>query len=147
MRNKSVTLPISAIGVIVVLFTLAMYFLLDIERNALNRWALGFLLLSEVIMFGGLIALRRAAPVHSSVFVKSGVTAALSLYFATTINSVFLSGLFTNNLNAFILIELGILALFAIVTITILAFSGSIGRRSNEDASKTGSNEAKRGGF
>ena len=98
-------------------------------------------------MFGGLIGVRHTKAGHSTVFMSSGMTVTLALYFAVTLASVFLSGLFSGNLNAFILMELGIIALFAVITISILAFSRSIRRRENEDYSKVDSNEAKRGGF
>jgi Zn-dependent protease with chaperone function len=81
------------------------------------------------------------------VFFKSGVTSVLLLYFlATVIVSIF-AGRFRENLNTFILIELGIIALFAIATIAILAVARGIAQRNEYDASKVGSKESKRGGF
>ena len=122
MRSRGGVLPIAVIGLIVLMFTLAAFFLLEIGGSALNIWALGFLLLSEVILFGGLIGLRLNKTGHSEVFMKSGVTTALALYFAATLIGVLLSGFFGDNLGAFVLMELGVLALFAIITISILAF-------------------------
>ena len=147
MKNKNAALPILAIGIIVILFTLAVFFLLRIERNALNLWALSFLLLSEVIVIGGLIGVRRANAEHGAVFMRAGITTTLTLYLAAVAVCSILAELFSSNLNAFILVQLGIFALFAIITISILAFSRGLGRRESEDATKVGSNEAKRGGF
>ena len=147
MKSKSAALPILAIGIIAILFTLAVFFLLRIEREALNLWALSFLLLSEVIVIGGLIGVRHAYAEHGAVFLRAGITAALTLYLVATAACSLLARLFSSNINAFILVQIGIIALFAIITISILAFSRGIGRRESEDASKVGSNEAKRGGF
>ena len=147
MGKKGGVLPIAIVAVIVISFTLAVFFLLDIERAALNLWALAFLLLSEAILFGGLIAVRLSGAGHSVVFMKSGVTATLLLYFVVTLISMFFTRIFTDNVNAFILMELAIFALFAIITVSILAFSRSLRRRESEDAAKVGSTEARRGGF
>jgi len=147
MKYKSAALPILAIGIIAILFTLAVFFLLRIDRVALNIWALSFLLLSEIIVIGGLIGVRRYSAEHGAVFLRAGITTALALYLAATAVCSLLARLFSSNINAFILVQLGIFALFAIITISILAFSRSLGQRESEDASKVGSNEAKRGGF
>jgi len=147
MRSKTGVVAIGVIGIIVVAFSLTAFFLLNIERVAVNGWALAFLLLSELALFGGLIGLRFTGANHSKVFLESGVSVALSLYFASTLVSVLFAGAFRENLNTFILIELAVIALFAIITISIIAWSGSIARRNDSDTEKVGTNEPKRGGF
>ncbi|MCL2365821.1 MAG: hypothetical protein FWC75_02110 [Oscillospiraceae bacterium] len=147
MRSKSGVLPISLIGIIMVALTLVAFFLLDIERIAVHIWALAFLLLSEVVLFGGLIGLRFAGASHSSVFLRAGVSTSLVLYFVATLISALFAGFFRDRINSFILIELAIIAFFAIITISILAWSRSIARRNEADMAKIGTNEPKRGGF
>ena len=147
MRNKSGVVPTAVIGIIVVVLSLAVFFLLEIERINVNVWALSFLLISELAFFGGLIGLRFTNVNHSKVFHNAGVTTTLSLYFLATLISVIFAGAFRDNLNTFILIELAIIALFAIITIAIFASSRTIERRSEEDMKKVGTTEAKRGGF
>lgn len=132
MRNSNGVIRIGIIGLIVIVFSLAAFFLLDIERIPLHWWALTFLVLSEVVLFSGLVVMQFSGANHSRVFMKSGVTTTLSLYFVATLISVFLANSFQNNSNAFILLELFIIALFAIIIITILAFSRRF-RNSDEE--------------
>ena len=147
MRNKNGIFSIGIIGLIVIVFSLAAFFLLDIEKISVHIWALTFLLLSEIVLFGGLIGLRFTGGNSSIVFLRSGISTALLLYFAATLVSVFFSGMFKEKLNTFILIELAIIVLFSIIIISILAWSRGIARRNEADMAKVGTNEPKRGGF
>ena len=147
MQIRNGVLPIGIIGIIVVAFSLAVFFLLGIEKTAVNVWALTFLLLSEIVLFGGLIGLRFTGANHSKVFLKSGVTVTLLLYFVATLISALFAGAFKENLNTFILIELAIIVLFAITIISIFACSRGIACRNETDMAKIGINEPKRGGF
>jgi peptidoglycan biosynthesis protein MviN/MurJ (putative lipid II flippase) len=105
------------------------------------------LLLSEFVLFGGLIGLRFTGVNHSKVFLKAGITVSLSLYFIAVLVSVLFAGGFRENLNIFILIELAIIVLFAVIAISIFACSGGIKRREEYDAAKVGIGDPKRGGF
>jgi hypothetical protein len=133
-RNNGGFIAIGLVGAIVIAMTVAAFFLSGIERTALTVWALSFLLLSEAVVCTGLICLRR--PSTGSVFVWSGAVSAMWLYFAVTLVTVlivvlFVRKFFTEHLNWFILMQLGIVALFAIRMVMILAF----GRRGGaEDA-------------
>jgi len=147
MRSKNGVMAIGVIGIIVIVFSIAAFFLLDIERIAVNSWALAFLLLSELTLFGGLIGLRFTGEYHSTVFLKSGVTTALSLYFIATLISALFAGSFRENLNIFILIELAIIAFVAIIIISTFAWSRRVARLNEEDMTKVGTNDPKRGGF
>lgn len=147
MKSRYAIVSIGIVGTIVIAFSLAAFFLLDIERIAVNIWALIFLLLSEGILFGGLIALRFSSVQHSKAFLSAGVTTALLLYFAITLISVFWAGSLKERLNTFILIELAIVALFVIVVVSIMAFSRHTVQRNEEDIAKVGTTEPKRGGF
>jgi len=140
-------MPISIIGLIVMVFSVATFFLLDVERVAVNTWALVFLLLSELVLFGGMIALRFSGANYSRFFQKTGITTTLTLYFVVTLISVFFAGSFRGSINVFILIELAIIAFFAIILISFIAFSHKLERQSSEDTKKVGVNEPKRGGF
>ena len=110
------------IGLVVVLFTLAAFFLLDIERGAIQWTALGFLLLSELVLFSWLRHVSRAE--EGNVFLTSGMSTALGFYFLTTLVSVFFVGLF--QLSGFVLLQLGIIALFAVLAFSLLAASRRI---------------------
>ena len=147
MKNQVSILAIWIIGIIVFVLSLTGFFLLGIEKNALNVSALAFLLLSEIVLFVGLTVLRFFDVKHSNVFLKAGLTTTVSLYFLTTLISLFFTGAFREKLSVFIFIEIAIIALFAIITISIIAFSRMIERRNEEDVAKIGNNIPKRGGF
>ena len=147
MQNETKVLSIGMIGALVIALSLAAFFLLDVERVAVRVWALAFLLLSELILFSGLISLRLANEARGNVFLKTGITTALSLYFATTLMSVIFAGAFKGRLGTFILIELAIIVFFAIIMIAIFASSRSIARLDEADMAKVAVSEPKRGGF
>lgn len=147
MRNRNGVLPMVVIGVIVVAFTIAAFFLLGVERVTVNVWALLFLLLSELALFGGLVGLRFAGENHSKPFLKAGVTTALSLYFVAALICMIFAGILKDNLNTFVLIELAIIAVFAIITISVFAWSRSVAQRNLADMEKVGTSEPKRGGL
>ena len=147
MRSNIGIFSIGIIGFVVIAFTIAAFFLLDIERIAVNHWALAFLLLSEVVMFGGFIALRFMDAGHNKLFLSAGASTTLTLYFVSTLISVLFAGAFRERLNTFILIEFAIIALFIITMICIFAWSRNISRQNEADYEKVGSKEPKRGGF
>jgi hypothetical protein len=147
MRSRIGYIALLITGAIVVVFTLAAFFLLDIEKTTINRWALAFLLLSEFVLFGGLIGLCFTSVGHAKLFLRAGVSSALSLYFIATLISIFLVRILRDNLNVFILVQLAVIAFFAIVIVCVLAFSRVIAHRNEADISKVGTNEPKRGGF
>ena len=141
------TRPLLLIGFIVIAFTLAAYFLLDIEMTAIHTRALAFLLLSEIALFGVPIGLQFSGANHSRAFLTAGLTTASSLYFVGTLMLAFWARRFGENVNLFTLIELGLLALFAITATALLAFSRGIAQQNEADAAKISSTVAKRGGF
>ena len=147
MKNRNGIIAICVIGIIMLSFTLAVFFLREVERTPLNLWALTFLLISEVVFCAGLISLWASEQRAGAVFRKAGVTTALSLYFLCTFISVLFSRSFGDKLNSFILLQLAFISVFAIITIAVLAYSNAIGRRDAEDFEKVGTNGPKRGGF
>ena len=146
IKNSSIV-SIAIIGTVVVAFTVAAFFLLEIERIAVFIWALAFLLLSEVALFGGLIGLRFASSQQENVFRTAGITSSLILYVVATFVITLFANAMRERMYAFILLHLGVIMLFAIATISILAFSRGIARRNEEDLAKVGDHQPKRGGF
>lgn len=145
MRSSKVT--IGLIGAILVAFTLGAFFLLNIERISLYIWALAFLLLSEIVLCSGLLGVRVLGANHSKTFASAGLTAILVLYFISTAVSIAFVTKFTDMPNGFILLELGIISLFAILFIATLNFGAKISESNRKDAEKIGTTEPKRGGF
>ena len=146
-NNSSSVLPIVIIGLIVVGVTLAGFFLLNFGRTAVGAWALAFLLLAEVMLFGGLIVIRLKSAGHAPVFMKAGISTALVFYFFAAAINAFVSRFFTTNLNSYVFLQLATFAFFAIIIIALAAVSRRIYQRNMIDADKVGTTEAKRGGF
>ena len=130
-----------------IIFTISAFFLLSIELTTVNTLALCFLILSEVVTFGGLIYLKVTHGGFSSSFLKITFTVSLFLYFSISLVSSIIATYFEKNPNLFILIQLAIISLFAIVIISLFAFNSSINRRNAEDAAKVDAKEPKRGGI
>jgi hypothetical protein len=123
MQNRTGVASTGVIGAIVIILSVGGFFLLIQEMTVLYGWALAFLLLSEIALFAGLIGIRFAGRSHGSVFMHSGITTALSLYFVVTLISVFCVNIFEGKVNGFIFMELCITAVFVIVVIVTLVFS------------------------
>jgi len=147
MNNGKNNLALAVSGVIVVALTIAAFFLLEIERTSVFIWAICALILSEIVFFAGIIMIRNIGSNHNAVFAKSGATVSLSIYFISTLVLTLLSGLFRNNVNIFILLNLALVAACAIAVIGIMAVSKATQRRNEADVSKVGEQEGKRGGF
>ena len=147
MSNNNNVLPIAIIGLIVVAITLAGFFLLEIAHILINIWALSFLLLSELVLFAGLMILRISNAPYNTIFLKAGVTSALILYFAATFVTALLAGMFVDRLHVYILIKLCIIAFFTIIAIVLVSFAKKITYSNMTDAPKVESHEPKRGGF
>ena len=147
MRNKNNIVSIGIIGIIVIALSLAVFFLSGVEKITINILALMFLLLSEFVLFGGLIGLRLNGANHGKVFLNAGIGTTLILYFLATLISTLFTGAFIEKLNRFILIEVVIIALSAIVMILVFASSRGIERSNEKDMSKVGNIKPKRGGF
>ena len=147
MRNKNSIVPLGIIGIIIVAFSVVAFILLDVETTTVNKWALAFLLLSEFVLFGGLIGLRFTGTELSKAFLRVGVSTVLLLYFIATLVSMLFAGAFQENLNTFILMELALIVLFSIISIAIIAWSRKIARSNEADMAKVGTNEPKRGGI
>jgi len=128
MLRKIVGMPLGIAGILVVTFTIVSFFLLGIEKSHLYISALVFLLISEIALFGGLIWLRLSGENHSRVFLRSGFMVTLGLYFAVTLVTVLLAGIFYDNVNLFILLEFSIIAIFSIILIAVFAFSRRISK-------------------
>lgn len=150
MKNRFNGSFVAIIGVIVISFTLISFLLFDFEKTALSLWALGFLILSELALFVGLCMVAYHKEKHHELFMVSGLSVSLFLYFITSLVCAFLSSLFKDNVNQFLMLELSVLMFFSIMIIVIFAFSRRItehDRENQEDANSDQYNKPKRGGF
>ena len=127
MRKNYGIISLAAVGAIIIAFTVTAFFLMGIEKTTLNWCALGFLLLSEIVLFSGLIALKYLGENHSKVFSRAGVSFTLLLYFNLTLLSMLFVRAFDGKPGRFILLQIGIIALVSIIAVSMLAFSRRIG--------------------
>jgi len=150
MKNRFNGSFVAIIGVIVISFTLISFLLFDFEKTSLSLWALGFLILSELALFVGLSMVANRKEKHHQLFMVSGLSVSLFLYFLTALVCAFLSSLFKDNVNQFLMLELSVLMFFSIMIIVIYAFSRRIteqDRENQEDENSDQYNKPKRGGF
>ena len=147
---RRISLPIVLIGVLVIALTLAGYFLLDIDQgSSLNIWALMFILLAEVVMFGGISYVRGDA--GSGLFKTVGSVVIFILYGITAVTTTLVGRTLIDpevgRPNGLILVQLGVIVIFAVVLIGVFSFSRKVEDTHEEDYSKIGDNTPKRGGF
>lgn len=137
------------IGVIFIVLTVAVFFLLGIERNTLNYMALGFDIFAEIVFFAAVAFLGGNVSVSNNVFRRGGTTVVLGIYLLAALLLSFFSGVFNENLNRFLLVEIVFIALTAILVILILAISGRINAvdRQAEESKIVENHTPKRGGF
>jgi hypothetical protein len=140
-RNTLYTIGVFLIAIVV---TVAGFFLLDIERIALNYWAFGFLLFSLVLSLILLITIQ------DSVFYNAAVVSAVWLYQIAVIATMFFVKSFSEAVNKFVLMEITINALFFIAAILIIASSRYVhdsNAKTFEKLNNGNYNAPKRGGF
>lgn len=126
MKNSFRALTVGIAGLSIIAVTLGIFFLQQFEKTGIYWWALFFVLLSELALFVGLEVLGTIQSNFSKVFVRSGIFYVLLLYFLITIISCLFVGKFKDNINTFISIEIIIIAITAILTLSIFAFSHRI---------------------
>jgi len=131
MQGKTGVIPAIIIGLIIIVITVAVFFVIEVEKTTLHYSALLFLLLSEFALFSGLVGLQFLGSKHSKVFMRSGITVTLILYFVVTLISIVFTNAFEGKNSSFVLLEVVIVAIFAIITVIIFAFSRGIAGEDN----------------
>lgn len=146
-RGILATVSVFAIGIIVVI---AGFFLLDIEKVALNFWAFGSLLFSLAASLLATVTLVSPKKNKEDVFYTAGLSSAIWIYEVAVVISVLFTKSFVDKLNNFIFLQITINALFFIVTIIIIVVSGrihDINARTSENLQSGEYDKPKRGGF
>jgi hypothetical protein len=136
-----------AIGILVVV---AGFFLLGVEKTAINYWAFGSLLFSLVVSL--LVTLTLVAPKghRGGVFYAAGLSGTVWIYEIAVVISVLFVKAFTDRVNGFIFLQIAINALFLVVAIIIVAVSSHVydSNASTYEKLQNGEyNKPKRGGF
>ncbi len=139
-----------SIFILCVILVISGFFLLDIEKIALNYWALGFLLFS--FTFSMLVSLGGTflRSTRDNVFNIVGLYSAIFIYQIGVIVCTIFTPLFKENVGTFIFIQIAINIVFTVVLITIISFTGYLNKVDDKTFDKIKSGEydsPKRGGF
>lgn len=118
-----------AIGFIVIAVTLVIFFMgfPKDARETLDYAALTFILISEAALFTGLTLLLFHELSESRVLIRSGIISTLLIYWiATVIISLFAKTIFENNVNAFIITQIVLIGIVAIIIISIFLHAAKV---------------------
>lgn len=144
------TITVISVYIIGIFVAVAGFFLLDIEKIALNFWALGSLLFSLVISLLGMIMLVIPKREKNGVFYTAGLSSTIVIYEIAVVISLLFTRLFVDKLTSFIFLQISINALFFIIGIIIIAVSERIHDSNEETYEKLKNGEyskPKRGGI
>jgi uncharacterized membrane protein len=128
MKNKMLVANI-IICLIVVSVTFAIFFVgfSKNERTSVDYASLSFVLISEFILFTAFSLLAVNIIYMKTVLIRSGIITTLSGYWVlTTFISLFFRKVFMNNLGGFILIQMIIMSITAIICITLFMVSSRV---------------------
>lgn len=129
MSNKMKTISSLAIGLIVIIITLVVYFVgFSSEiRKTIDIAALCFVLISEVAFFAGLIITLNYKEIMSKTYLSSGVISSLFIYLViTVILSLFSRLIFQDNLRGFITTQTIVIGIVLIVIISLIASASKV---------------------
>lgn len=131
--NTKLSLSIS-IGAIVIATTLAIFFLGEplSTKSRLEWLSLAFVILSEIALFTGTTILSAQVSPTSKIIMHSGMLSTLFIYWLATLVGVFFKDLFKDNLSGYIILQVIIIAITAIIIILLQSIAARVG---NMDAS------------
>ena len=139
-----------SVFVVAILVVVAGFFLLDIEKNALNYWSFGSLLFSLVVSLFITLTLVRPKRNKTGALYNAGLSGAVWIYEVLVIISIFFTRAFIDHLNRFILLQIVLNALLFIAAAIIISAAGRSSDSNMQTADKLQSGEhnmPKRGGF
>ncbi len=139
-------------SIFVLCFILAVsgFFLLGVDKTALNFWALGLLLFSFVVTAFTSLAENFLRSRRDDVFNIAGVYTLMFIYQVSVFVLTFFTQIFKENVGTFIFIHLAINVVYGIVMIALIAFTGHTYRSNDRtlEKIKTGEYDSpKRGGY
>ncbi|MEQ8235209.1 MAG: hypothetical protein ABRQ23_00350 [Syntrophomonadaceae bacterium] len=146
-KGSFTTIIIFAIGILVVITG---FFLLDVEKVALNFWAFGSLLFSLVVSL--LTTLMLVAPEKNkdSVYYSAGLGSTIWIYEIVVVISILFTKSFVEHLYGFVFLQIAINALFFISALTITIVSARVqdnNTKTYESLQSGEYNKSRRGGF
>lgn len=146
-RGILTTIIIYAVGILVVI---AGFFLLDIEKVALNFWAFGSLLFSLAVSLLAMLTLVAPKKNKDGVYYSTGLGSLIWIYEIAIVISIFFTKSFAEHLYRFVFLQIAINAVFFITALVIINVSARVhdnNAGTYEDLQSGEYNKPKRGGF
>ncbi len=122
-RGILTTIIIYAVGILVVI---AGFFLLDIEKVALNFWAFGSLLFSLVVSLLAMLTLVAPKKNKDGVYYSTGLGSTIWIYEIVVVISIFFTKSFAEHLYRFVFLQIAINAVFFIIALVIINVSARV---------------------
>lgn len=138
------------IFLILVIVTLAGFFLLDFEHSTINVSALCFLELSLLVSMLSTISLAMRKNDKDTLYYNAGIGSITAIYQIAVIISVAVSKIFEENIKGFIFLQVVINALMFVICTLIITASTYINKSNKKTLEKQENgeyNKPKRGGF
>lgn|GEM_PF-557854 len=124
MSRGTLTAIISyTIGILVVI---GGFFLLDIEKIALNFWAFGSLLFSLLVSLLVTLALVTSKKNKDSVYYSTGLVSTIWIYEIVVVISMFFTQWFAEHLYRFVFLQIAINVVFFISAVVIVNVSAQV---------------------
>lgn len=148
MKTGTGKISILIIGIIVVAVSIVVFATRSISVIPVYQVAFGFLLLAEVVFFVGLI-FSPSKEIGDKIISVAGITAMSIIYLIATIILSLFAGFFMGNLKNFVVIEIVIVAICAVIGIVIVMFSrrAATSDKKLNDGENHNSDTPKRGGY
>lgn len=125
--NKNVVRLLSGIvGLVVVAVTILTFFIFGFDKSTANYISLGFLIFSEVVCFLGEFITSKINSITNKMFLRSGTTGVLTIYFIGSLILLFVSGFLKENVSLLVVIEILLVAIVAVVLIAIVISTNKI---------------------
>ena len=111
------------VGAILLVFTVAMFLLFNPEMDMVHWVGLAFLLLSEFLLFVGMLVVRNAEGKYDEAILVSGIRITLMLYFIATVISILFVNLFVSAPVIFIIVQVKLFVSTVVMLMVIYAYS------------------------
>jgi len=123
-KKKRKTLLIGAAALVLFGVSAAIFFLLDFTKTDENYLAFIFLLISEALFFGSLLAIQ-----PGKLLRNVGLTAASAMYLLITVILTFVAAAFAIKMAILLLLEIIALGLTLVIAIATVFFGNTHGER------------------
>ena len=126
--EKMSSLIIKIVGAIAIMLSLILFFMITSERDTSHWMGLIFLLASQVMFFFGSTLITQKKPEYNATLLTTGTVSILALYMGLTLILALLSGLFTNVLSIYMVLQLTFFLVTVILTLLLYAFSHKVNK-------------------